>query len=527
MPWLPNLLTLYDEVCHSDPESGTSLSATLLLALLMSIALDVPSSRIASEKREIQHDLRCIIYHTGQKVLFSLPRHQYTLDSLELVHGYRPLSLIHSQEAAAHTLSGKLYHTLANAIAYQLGLNSAAAKLRLCLNGSSNDSIQTAVLDTLRWCKADLMFHLTLDVEEPEGTRADGDQLENDLEQALQSVAEAVNSGFVSTEPFFLFHCLRNRADDLFSIRSLTKHWKDLPKLASIVNEHAVLREQRKKYFVQGLSQLFYSHGRTEEALALSQLSDMELNQGRTNVIGLALFFAIVSGGKTSGKSKDGHNRMVHLSKYYTEALNREISNTDGSDVLDFLSQFGDAHIEGLERRLTDFINAASDVQLNDISFVGPPRHTTSNILLACKEIAENNAVRIRLDGELHCRVDMQLILFQEAARKLEAMEADGTTQEAVASGSIFAASAKLIRSLHRIMSQWKRNYISKQQVPQDLQSLESSDRNTPASYNTPLPTYPSVFDTSALSAEHFFNDWENWPQLDATELSGMFTYDI
>ena len=145
-------------------------------------------------------------------------------------------------------------------------------------------------------------------------------------------------------------------------------------------------------------------------------------------------------------------------------ASTREVAGKDWNDdlsrqsgVRSFLELFGDPHIEALEKRLTDFINVATDLRLHGIPFVGPSSETAEDVMMACKMIVENNAVRIKIDGRLSLRVDVQLILFQEAARRLEAMEASGDSPDAVARGSVFAASARLIRSLHKILWQWNR----------------------------------------------------------------------
>jgi hypothetical protein len=117
----------------------------------------------------------------------------------------------------------------------------------------------------------------------------------------------------------------------------------------------------------------------------------------------------------------------------------------------------------------------------------------------------------------MHDRVDMHLILFENAARCLERMEADGGTPEAVARGSVLTASAKLIRSLHRVMRQWRWSYpIQKSKTAPTQQAQQD-------------PMLGSTFDaqTDSLFADGLFTDWDNWPFLDPTELANMFPYDF
>ena len=529
MPWLPNLLSLYKEVVRKDAPSATHLPTNLLLALLSSIALDIPSENLEPYRR-LQRDLRCHVYITGQKVLFTLPRHEHTLTALELVHGHRPLSLIDSQEAAAHTLSGHLYGTLINAVQQRLGMDNAASRLRNCLNTGHKDEIPQLVSSTLRRC-ASIMFGIGLDLEEIDTTSSEAYRPAEVLTQALETVAEAIDLGCAPSEYFFLFHALRYHADDLLACRDITTDWQNLDKLAAHIEAHTRLKEQRKQHFDEGLSRFFLSQGRTEEALSLSQLANTEPNQGLTNVIGLAMFYAIMAGAHNmQGMTKSKHNSMAELSRYYTERVNEAASSTiEQSPSYAFLDRFGDMHMDGLERRLTDFINVASDLYLDGIRYIGPPRHTTSNVLMACKEIVENNAVRIRIDGSLHSRIDMQLILFQEAARRLEAMEADGGSADAVARGSVFTASGKLVRNLHRIMWQWKRSYAMQTKQPPGQQPV-SNDNLVSSNILGILPSNAGPgfgFNPDDPLADGFFTDWDNWPQLGPTDLSNIFTYDF
>ena len=93
MPWLPPLKQLWDESSTALPGSTNHLSASALLALLATIALDTPSEQLAPY-RALRLDLQCIVYHFGQKLLFALPRDEYALVVLELVLNY--VRLVHT-----------------------------------------------------------------------------------------------------------------------------------------------------------------------------------------------------------------------------------------------------------------------------------------------------------------------------------------------------------------------------------------------------------------------------------------------
>lgn len=402
---------------------------------MASIALDIPSNTLAPH-RHLQKDLRCHIYHAGQKVLFTLPRHEHTLVALELVHGHRPLALIESQQAAAHTLSGNLYGALIGSMQQRLGLDAAPLRLRKCLDGLVQDNIPQLVVNTMRVC-ASLIFRIGLDLEEIDTNSVDAYEPGLVLTQALDSISEAFDRGLASRDSFLLFHMLRAQTDELFAIRQVTPDWQDLAKLQAHIENYKVLQHNRKKHFDEGVTALYVSQGQTDEALALSQIITAESGNGLTNVTGLVMFYAIISGARTANSgTKHEHTSLAELSKRYNERINAEAANRDNSTVFAFLNLYGDQHMDGLERRLTEFINISSDVRLQGVPYVGPPRQTAADILMACKEMVENNAVRIKKDNALHSRTDMQLILLQEAARRLEAMEADGGSADAVARGS-------------------------------------------------------------------------------------------
>ncbi|KAK5163725.1 uncharacterized protein LTR77_010398 [Saxophila tyrrhenica] len=529
MPWLPSLRTLWDEIAAARPSSTSHLSASTLLALLATIALDVPSERLA-QYRNLRLDLQCIVYHLGQKLLFMLPRDEYTLIVLELVMNHRPLALVDSQEAAAHTLSGNLFGTLISAMQQRLGFDAAPKKLRGCLASGQPANVEVLVLNTLRWC-ASTMRRMSQDLQELETNRSELYEPEVALQAAFEITAEAIDR-FSLDKCFFLFHVLRYHADDLIATRGVIIDWQDTAKLSEHIETHVELRNQRRKDYDLGLTQFFFNDGRTHEGLALSQLITIEQGQGYSNVIGLAMFFAVMRGFQAPSTLNTGvgNDTMAQLSMYWTQRVNHEaakVSLNEQTEAGAFLQRYGDMHMDALEKRLTDFINAATEVSLQGVPFVGPPRHTSTNVLMACKEILENNAVRIKIDNVLHPRVDMQLILLENAARQLERMEADGGSPEAVACGSVFTACAKVIRNLHRVMRSWKRQY--RIQVPQphcdhkkpyQHKQLPEAQPGISAASN-PWPTFGFALDD--FSTDGLFTDWDSWPQLD----SDMFAFDF
>jgi len=522
MPWLPNLIALYDAAILPHPEGESS--TLLLTALLACIALDMPSLGSEPGRKDLRNRLQSIAYHAGQTTLFTLPRHRNTINALTLVHGYRPLALMNTLPAAAHTLSGKLYPTLIDAVQKELRLDQSSERLQDWFSGNDTGSGVQLMMDTIQRCST-LSFKISQDMEEAETSLSLLEDSMAELRKGVNTVAIAIERFYAPAECVFAFHLTRCRADYTLAMWSSTLYWSDLGRLGEGIETYQKLCQSRKIDLERDLTNYFRKRSKFDEAIALSQLANMELHQGPTNIIGLSMLYAIISGVKrisASGKPNKGH--VIQLDKFYTDALQQEAGMpiTHKSEIREFIDRYGDIHMDGLERRLTDFINAANDVQLQGVRFVGPARDTTSNVLMTCKEIVENNAVRIKLDGELHHRADMQLILFQEAARCLEGMEADGGSPEAVASGSVFSAAAKLIRSLHRIVSRWKRSLIAGTAAPAEERSRKA----------TPLASEDSQQRMSAASLgirEELpsLDDWSNWPSLDTVDLSHLLDFDF
>lgn len=511
--------------------------------MLALIALDVPSERL-SPYRDLRTDLHCLVYHIGQKLLFTLPRDEYCLMVLQLVHDHKPLALLDSHQAAAHTLSGNLFGTLINAMQQRLGRDLALGKLRARLKGGDHHEVEQLVMQVLQWCNS-IMWRINIDLEEVETIRSETYEPEVVLEEAFEVVGQAIER-YSLDKCFFLFHALRYHADDLIAMREVTADWRNTTNLSAHIEAHSSLRSRRRKSFDEGLTRFFFKENRTQEGLALSQLIEIEQGQGFSNIIGLAIFYTVISGSSTAGIANKHH--ATALGQYYTESINHQVNlalRQERSDTGDFMEKYGDRHITALEKRLTDFIHASTDVTLNGIPFVGPPRRTSTNILLVCKEILENNAVRIKLDGALHSRVSMQLILFENAARCLENMEADGGSPDAVARGSVFTACAKLIRSLHRIMWQWKRNYAAGGHPKHACRPYATCDATCPQPTTSEggssadmcmnglngyaLNPWPQVDMGIGGQGEAggIFSDWDLWPQLGLTEMSSLFPFDI
>jgi hypothetical protein len=362
MPWLPRLPELWENVISTDPGSQRFLSGTVLLALMASIAMDTPSSDLA-QYRYLQPELDCIVHVRGQELIFIMPRDDYFLTMLELTHNHRPLLCIGGQQAAAHSLSGNLYATLGHFMSQRLGLDMASDRLSAYLQLEQNldvSHVECLVLDILRWC-ATMLWRIELDLEEVAVNRSEVYTLAVKLEDALDNAAQAI-SQFALDKCFFYYHRLRYQSDDLKFSREMTADWTNVPKLSEHLEAYLELRSVRKTNFDDGLTSLFFSRNRVEEGVSLSQLIDIEQSEGSSTVIGIAMFYAIMSDSSLSNvTSMDANCPTSQLSRIYTERVDHEASQLGEASQLDptsktavgkFLHSYGDMHIDALEKRL-------------------------------------------------------------------------------------------------------------------------------------------------------------------------------
>ena len=117
------------------------------------------------------------------------------------------------------------------------------------------------------------------------------------------------------------------------------------------------------------------------------------------------------------------------------------------------------------------------------------------------------------------------MILFHECARRLESMSATAGTEEAMAKGCILTATAKLIRSLHRILQGFSRAAALNQRAARSTTESTKADL-TPDADALGLENVASNASTSgleSLGSDDLFADWDNWPQFNPFDFADLF----
>lgn len=229
---------------------------------------------------------------------------------------------------------------------------------------------------------------------------------------------------------------------------------------------------------------------------------EAEARRQKCKAKGIALFLAVMSGAYPGDFAPED---VTQVSEHIIDRL----KIVDRHPVRVFLEQYGESRMDELEQLVTDFVGL-TDIELAGIPWAPPPRRTAAELLYTCKDMVENHAARVKGWGGFHPRVDTHLILFQEVARRL-----DGLARGAVDQGDLFAATAKLVRSLHGILSGWKRKLETE------------SGSGSRAGISSGAPSAPSDLTPDDLTPDDLFGDWENWPQLESLDFADLLNAEL
>lgn len=522
-PEIPALPQLREEIRTFSPGHQERRAGQFLLTLLYDLALDVPSAELA-ELRQIQPAVRALLYHDGQKLLFSLARSKHTVLALLLTAQYRPLALTSSQVAGAEALKAIPHVVFAKYVATELGYPKAGSKLLEALHTFSADATELWVL----MCQCLQWIRLSISEEAQSGAFIEWSQnTDPNMAECLEALRMALLLGRMPVEILLAYSQLSGLAQLLTTLGAMCGQWRDLEKLGAGNTAHQAFCETERQTLEHTLDQQL-GHEHSEISSIISHLAEMDRHLWHTTIKGASMFFAVMFGAFAStSEAKIQAEQAVQIGdNIINQLLAHDESDPTRPSHRKFLETWGVNHIDHHEKTLTNFITAADTLTLAGIPLIGPSRSLASTILSTCKSIVEEQAARLKGWGGLHDRVDVHMILFHECARRLEGMSASAGTQEAMAKGCILTATAKLVRSLHRILQGFKRTVT----VSQRRSTSESSKQDpTPPEVpneeeSTFIEVMPTVTDEwDPILSDDLFADWDNWPQFEAFDFSDLF----
>lgn len=418
--------------------------------------------------------------------------------SLELLQEYQPLACFDGGQVASHVLSGKLFGKLSKTIAQQLGLDTAPARLAESLEYGSRNDQEKLIKDALRWCAWTLS---DADLDGYVGDPSRDQQAE--VDQALVIISKALKTVTLDTQAVFLglFRLVELAAHTVRTLHSITNHWQEIEMVVKAVRDLQHQRAKIRNTLDVDLSLCHSGHAEdwTESAL---KVVDTNFHMMVTNIEGLAVFYGVMGG--------------------FPSVRNANYPSDAETILLDLCR----TRMQAAEKKLTDFIDL-SKMALEGIPYTGPIRRISTDVLFTCKEIVKHNAELMKTTGSLHPRHEVHLKLFEDSARRLEAMEAGATSPDAIGMGSLVAASSKLIRGLHCLLDRLKHTCMVRQENENDAsgsRSAESVEKTAHAGIEG-QPT-PVILDWEGLLEDDMFAEWTSWPQSDAMDLSNLLGAD-
>ncbi|KAK5686629.1 hypothetical protein LTS10_002751 [Elasticomyces elasticus] len=528
-PGIPHLPALRAEISAMDTGQPQRLAAVFLFALLCDMAFDVPHASLAPY-RHLQATVSGIARHHGQQLQFLLPRCDHTVQALVLAGEYKPLVFVSSQTIAPHAIKAVTYITSAKQVAFDLGYQDAGTRLREALDATRTSSpaeLETLMLQALQWIRLTVLH----DAQTSMLNKAD--KANNTQRSAAQDCLEALHrASHLNRLPAHLllaYDSLTCWLQAANSVGAVVSSWRNLGQLGDIVHAHQAFSTSQRARMDGLIIQNFPS----AEAIVVLQIAEMRRNILHTYLVGQALFFAIMAG--VLDATKHAFVQPDQALSIGDSIIAQLMAHQEGDPARTahrrFMEQFGPSRVNDLEKILTDFITAADTLVLDGVQYVGQTRHTVGNVLYTCKELVETNAAKLKGWGFLDERVDTQMILFVECARRLEGMSYEAGSEGAMARGCLFTATAKLVRSLHRILQGFKRALVLRQWQ----QASEGSERSREVSgvasseaeaVSEGVDVGGGVAEGHDGNIEDQFADWDIWPHFnpfDPNDFSDLF----
>ncbi|KAK5721197.1 hypothetical protein LTR17_014757 [Elasticomyces elasticus] len=529
-PGIPRLPALRAEIAAMDTGQPQRLAAIFLFALLCDMAFDVPHASLAPY-RHLHTTVSSMARHHGQQLQFLLPRCDHTVQALVLAGEYKPLVFVTNQTIAPHAVKAVTYITSAKQVAFDLGYQDSGTRLREALDEtrtSSTASLEVLMIQALQWIR------LTVLHDAQASMLSKADKANNTQRSAAQECLEALHraSHFnrLPTRLLLAYDSLTCWLQAANNVGAVVSSWRNLGQLGDIVHAHQAFSATQKARMDGLIIQNFPS----AEAIVVLQIAEMRRNILQTYLVGQALFFAIMAGvlDATKHASVQPDQALSIGDSIIAQLMAHQEGDPARTAHRRFMEQFGPSRVNDLEKILTDFITAADTLVLDGVQYVGQTRHTVGNILYTCKELVETNAAKLKGWGFLDERVDTQMILFVECARRLEGMSYEAGSEEEIARGCLFTATAKLVRSLHRILQGFKRALVlrgwqqaSEGSVERERESSGVASDEQEAVFEG-VDVGSGVAEGNDVNVEDQFADWDIWPHFnpfDPNDFSDLF----
>ncbi|KAI7534863.1 hypothetical protein KC331_g12327, partial [Hortaea werneckii] len=327
------------------------------------------------------------------------------------------------------------------------------------------EECEKLLMDALQWCQVLIDDQLTSGVVDK--TLSAVQELIDRLEPTLTIAREASRHLELSGILVYQLYSAINLCSQIKNLLEAKRAWRSLEALSDIIDKNHLLILQQKSDIQCALDAIKANanvqKGQIEEAVAAAAMLDGEMGFAEASISGSAMFYAIMARLKQTSEAEDGiePQEAVQVSDQIIDAL-KELRIGKALDLHNFLARHGPPRDEAVLKLLSTFYQTAETVQLRGVPFLPPPRQFPFLTLFYCRVLVEDHAARIKGWGGLGPTVDPHLDMFQRCAEKIEAMSAapaKRSLNDAFAHGCLYAASAKLIRLLHKRLSGWKEGF--------------------------------------------------------------------
>ncbi|KAK1238253.1 hypothetical protein MKX08_002832 [Trichoderma sp. CBMAI-0020] len=409
------------------------------------------ASDIYSRNELLREKLQQVVSSYGQDFIFCPPTHMDSVVVCRFLAAFNPTALATSQRVAHHSIKGDLYINLAYLVAQRLGI--------LPETGSRPFAGTNSIIG-LEMKQEFIMSvqGLQLIVEE----FLLGDPLSKSLNafrHVLQKMQPHIDSyqmllQTASCTSMMVFHIKWTTAIYMLveAMAEMKQNWMNPSRLFIAVEagEKKCLAEIDSAYQLLSEASPFGDHDEQSEIIAICSLLELRFHTVISKLFGfglgyISLFQARILTGQWQSDAEVCRREVTQMGNVIVNSLLSAPNHQRDSHFFKFLDHFGNRYPDKLQGLLAKFMECTT-MKWQDKSFVAPIQPMILDIVSHCKNIIENNLLRLRVSGRLHCNFDKQLDLFTQCAHQISAMAAllDSSPEradEAYNRGCVYTAS--------------------------------------------------------------------------------------
>lgn len=459
IPGTPNLVILRERLLSSDP-STNNIATRLLFGVLCLTACT--ASDIYSRNVFLTEKLQQVVSSYGQDFIFSPPTHLDSIIVCRFLATFNPTALATSQRVAHHSIKGELYINLAYLVAQRLDiLPETESRPFVSTNSIVCPEMQQEFVMSVQGLQLIAEEFLL------------GDPLSkspNAFRHVLQRMQPHIYSYQVLLQtapctPMMVFHIKWTTATYMLieAMAETKQNWMSPSRLFIAVDagEKKCLAEIDSVYQLLSDASAFGEHDEQHEIIAICSLLELRFHTVISKLFGfglgyMSLFQARILTGQSQSDVEISRHEVTQMGNVVANSLLATPNHQRDSQFFKFLDHFGNRYPDKLQGLLAKFMECTT-MKWHDKSYVAPIQPIILDIVSHCKNIIENNLLRLRVSGRLHCNFDKQLDLFTQCAHHISAMgslpsgPAD-RADEAYNRGCVYSAISKMIHGFCDLM---------------------------------------------------------------------------